>query len=208
MRRLMIYKDTKSYSHCCVKSCRRSGSFGFTLIELLIVVAIMVVIVSVIGACLSAGIRVWDSVRVFNDLESDAFIAMDIMEKDIKNSLSVYAIGFDGKHSAVSFPTYITTDNGRSIGSVTYEYDESRRFLLRIERSWQEHDLREERLLENVDGVDFTYYNMSDSVWQNVDGAVTNFPDKVAVKLLLVNGEKEVAIERQILLPLQGRGQQ
>ena len=125
MNDMGIYEDTKA------------APFGFTLIELLIVVSIMVVIIGVIGACLSGGIRVWDSARIFNDLESDAFIAMDIMEKDIMNSLSVYSIGFDGKQSSVCFPSYITTDNRRSIGSVVYELDAASHAILRIERSWQ-----------------------------------------------------------------------
>ena len=192
--------------HCCAKRFGQAKSRGFTLIELLIVVSIMVIIVGVIGACLSGGIRVWDSARVFDDLESEAFIAMDIMEKDIRNSLSVYSIGFEGKQSSVRFPAYITSDKGRSIGSVTYEYDKSKHFLVRTEQLEKHDDLVVEMMLDNVNALEFRYYQMSDSVWQNMGETVTNFPDKVDVKLFLVNGEREVFIERKILLPLQGRG--
>ena len=165
----------------------------------------MVVIVGVIGVCLSGGIRVWDRARVFDDLEQDAFITMDIMEKDIRNSLSVYSIGFDGKQSSVSFPAYITTDKGRSIGSVIYDFAKSKYFLVRTEQSRQQDDLVVERMLDNVIALEFKYYQMSNSVWQNMGEAITNFPGKVDIRLLLVNGERELLMARQIVLPLQGR---
>ena len=187
------------------KVCRRGTRYGFTLIELLIVVSIMAVVIGVIGACLSGGIRVWDSARVFNDLESNAFIAMDIMEKDIKNSLSIYRIGFEGEESSLSFPAYITTDKGRSIGSVKYELDEFKHVLSRVEESWQGRELREERLLANVNALNFTYYQVSTSVWQSVGSTITNFPDKVEITVRLKSGEREVTVERQVLLPIQER---
>ena len=62
-----------------------------------------------------------------------------------------------------------------------------------------------ERLLGNVEALDFTYYQLSTSVWQNVNGPITNFPDKVGITLLLSNGEREVTVERQILLPVRER---
>lgn len=191
----MLYGNKRS------SSCRNA----FTLIELLIVVSIMSIVIGVIGACLSGGIRVWDSARVFNDLEADAFIALNILEKDIRNSLSVYAVGFDGKESSVAFPAYIDSEDGRGIGRVNYEFDQVKHALLRVESSWQGRDGRSELLLENVKDLSFTYYQVSTSAWNSVGETVTNFPDKVGVKLLLGRGEREVEIERSVLLPLQGR---
>jgi prepilin-type N-terminal cleavage/methylation domain-containing protein len=183
----------------------KSGFLGFTLIELLIVISIMAVIIGVIGACLSGGIRVWDSARVFNDLESDAFIAMDIMEKDVKNSLSVYVVGFEGGKSEMSFPGYIDTEKGLGIGIIRYELDENNHVLLRREQTWKGHDLQKEQLLNNIKALDFTYYMEMTSVWQNAGESITNFPDKVEVKVLLGRGEREVLIERKILMPVHGR---
>lgn len=225
----MIFKDFRSHLYCYTKHCLPANHFikirkyarlatksdggglfvhkmrGFTLIELLIVVSIMAVIIGVIGACLSGGIRVWDSARAFNDLESDAAIAMDIMGKDIRNSLSVYRIGFKGNRDSISFPAYIDTDKGRSVGSVKYELDKYTHILSRIEKTWRDVDLSEERLLNNVKALDFTYYIVSTSVWQSAGESITNFPDKIDISLLLSKGEREVSVTRHVLMPVQGR---
>ena len=55
---------------------RTFGAGSFTLIELLVVTAIVGVVVVVIAACLTGGIRVWDRAQTFLVIESDAVIGL------------------------------------------------------------------------------------------------------------------------------------
>ncbi len=184
---------------------RKNQLRGFTLIELLIVVSIMAIVISVIGACLAGGIKAWDTARTFNNLENNAFIALDIMGRDIRNSLTLYNIGFDGKQSEISFPAYINKDNGQSVGIIKYELDKKKHAILRIENSWRGKEIQRERLLSNVKSIKFSYYKESTSTWQNVGESITNFPDRVGIKILLENANRKVSMEKDVLLPLRGR---
>ena len=42
-------------------------------------------LIGTIGACLAAGIRVWDRARSFNVLENEAVMGLELMERDLRN---------------------------------------------------------------------------------------------------------------------------
>ena len=178
---------------------------AFTLIELLIVIAIMAIIIGVIGACLSGGIRVWDRAEQFDKLEHDAFYAMDIMEKDLRNSLSVYRIGFKGNASEMSFPVYVNSSGNSGIGKAEYILDERKHALMRLEETWRGRKISREKLLENVQNITFTYYNDTTSRWNSAELDMTNFPDRVEIELFLDDGVRNIKQKRKILLPVRER---
>lgn len=182
---------------------------AFTLIELLIVTAILGVVIGAIGACLAGGINVWDSARTFNVLERDALIGLATVEKDLMNALPIHAIGFEGMPDSVKFPALLHDMDGIKVGSVEWSFDDLGEALVRRERSSDGADIRTEKLVEQVESVEMTYFSLekrgegsTGMTWKEFDGAVTNFPGKVELALLLSDGERDFEITRTILLPV------
>lgn len=60
---------------------------AFTLIELLVAVAILGLVTTVVGACLAGGIRAWESARRFGEMDADAVLALERLERDLRNAI-------------------------------------------------------------------------------------------------------------------------
>jgi prepilin-type N-terminal cleavage/methylation domain-containing protein len=80
---------------------------GFTLLELMIVAAILGVVIAAIGACLAAGMRVWDATRKYGRGEPQFVLACAMMEKDIVNAFPFFAVSFSGTVDSVSMPALL-----------------------------------------------------------------------------------------------------
>ena len=189
---------------------RRAGQAGFTLIELLIVISILGLVIGTIGACLAAGIRVWDQARSFNRLENEAVIGLELMERDIRNSLTIYGIGFEGDESSVKFPGFVSMEGAARVGVIAYSLDRARRAIVRTESQWPSGELRREQVMPYVDDLTLTYAKVakregSESGFQAMGSTVTNFPDLVEISLSLSNGERPVDMVRRVLMPIRGR---
>lgn len=137
-----------------------AGAFrsAFTLIELLIVSAILGVIVFVIGACIAAGVRVWDAARVFNDADSQALFGLAVMEKDVSSAFPFGPIPFKGDVEKISFVGLKTGKDADpfAVTTVQYSFDVRRKSLAR--REWpypdgNEGQADEEELVTGVSGV-------------------------------------------------------
>ena len=193
-----------------VKGAPQCLRCGFTLIELLIVISILGLVIGTIGACLAAGIRVWDQAQSFNRLESEAVIGLELMERDIRNSLTVYGIGFEGTESSVQFPGFVSIEGAARVGVIEYSLDEARRAIVRTESQWPSGELRREQIMPYVDALTLTYAKETasegaESGFQNMGSTVTNFPDLVEISLSLSNGERTVDMVRRVLMPIRGR---
>ena len=153
---------------------------GFTFIELLVVTAILGVVIAVLGACIAAGIRVWDSARNVNATEIEALIGLRMMEKDLMNSFPYAGIGFAGGPHSVSFPRRAVRGDvpKEQVLKVTYSFADNT--LIREEES-----AKIENIISNLEKVELRYYypprgtNTAGS-WHN---AATNFPRAVRIGL-------------------------
>ena len=87
----------------------KQGS-AFTLIEMLVVVSILAVVGAVIGACLFAGLRVWDRADEFNRIEASVYIGMMMLEKDVGRLNHFYDIPFKGEREKFSFPRLLSSE--------------------------------------------------------------------------------------------------
>ncbi len=99
---------------------------GFTLIEILVVACIFSIIATAIGVSFISGIRLWGRVNSAGS-NTDVLITLEMMAKDLRQSLDMPSIGFQGSSSEVSFS--ILDDN--SILKVTYKFDSNENTLLR-----------------------------------------------------------------------------
>jgi prepilin-type N-terminal cleavage/methylation domain-containing protein len=202
---------------------------GFSLIELLVVTVILGLVISVIGACLASGIRVWDASRDFNTAEVEGVIAFQSMERDLVNQFPFYAIGFTGNPTEMSFVGLVQVhgdeqanqdkaDSQKRVGTIKYSFDIGRNDLLRREWAYPgtEPDMsKAERIASFVQDMSLEYYRIGGErkdagVWQESWSDPTNLPAAVRISLSVTNhhGSVPLRIVRTVILPLGGRGTQ
>ncbi len=166
---------------------------GFTLIELLVVVAILAVAIAAIGACLAAGIRVWDVARDFGRIEADALLAIDEMRRDLRNAVALEAVPFAGERDAVRFGGIIRSSSppATHFGAIHYRYDPETRQLIRetqvLAAGTRLESPRREARAGQVLNLRFTYAAF-DAEREPTLSATTNLPPRVAFELVVDPG--------------------
>jgi type II secretory pathway pseudopilin PulG len=83
----------------------RTRASAFSLIELIVVLLIMGSVGSVIVACFMGGVRAYERARDFGRGETDAYLAFEVLERDLKNSVGVPGLPFKGAPSRMQFAT-------------------------------------------------------------------------------------------------------
>ncbi len=203
--------------HGIVKSAstlRRRGIHAFSLIELLVVTAIMGLVVTAIGACLAGGFRLWDAAQHFGRGESDAYFALHVMSRDLRNTFPCYCNrSFDGTRNKVSFPAMVAGTPGEepdSVGLIEYSFDTRERVLVR--RTLKEQEGRaiiEEIAISDVEDFTLIYRDRAEdgSVGAERD-STTNIPFSVDIRLTLDEGDdgKEVLDLHRIVILSAGEG--
>lgn len=188
------------------------GRASFTLIELLVVTTILGVLVGVIGACIASGIRVWDTARKFNTIEADAIVALEMMERDLRNTFPYGRIRFHGDARSVTMPGIVQgpEEQGSGLGTVGYSVDRGAGALVRTAGLYGGGEGLAETVARNVRQLDLEYYRIDrpkgqPPQWQQQRGAATNLPDKVMVRLTLDTDSGPVELSRAVIVPLGGQ---
>lgn len=188
-------------------ACRRRH--GFTLVELLVVTLILGGVAAAIGACVAAGVRVLDSVQEFSRHEARAQLGLGLLERDVRNSFTFYAIPFEADDSALAFPGLVDAhDADRRIGTVSYEWDKGREAFVR--RRWsfppaeRPYDARGEDVIVGVRRLRLSYLARSggfdEAEWAPVWQSVSNRPVAVRIEVELVTGKRVLNVSRTIRL--------
>lgn len=173
------------------------GAAGFTLIELLVVGVLLALVITTIGACLSAGLRVWDVARTFNRGEADATLALDLMARDLCNVLPFEAIAFEGQPDALAFAGTVRSGAEGRLELGTIAYTLTGQALRRRETPYPEGSGRAEDLADAVLDLRFSYMTGEDETVS----ATTNLPRAVRVELTVDDGQGPVALRRTVALP-------
>jgi prepilin-type N-terminal cleavage/methylation domain-containing protein len=180
----------------------RGRSTAFTLVELLVVTAILALVVSVIGACLSGGIRAWETAREFGSAEAQAAIGLRILERDIMNSFPFYAVPMTGSREEITFAGPVRGGETMSerIGTVLYRYDRYRGTLER--KTWTfpgEEPQAGEIVVPVAASLVFRYRSAPDGAWAEAWTDVTNRPFAIEVELGLDDSPSGLTITRTII---------
>lgn len=183
---------------------------GFTLLEVLIVVAILGIVIAVIGACLTAGMRVWDTARRYSKGEPQLALACAMMERDIVNAFPFYAIQFSGAVDAVSMPVMLGVPdvaNVKQVGTVRYYWIKDREALGRKEWVYpvpEPSDAAAEIVAASVVRLQWWYAGASDApgVWRETWADPSNMPYRVKVEAELSSESGGYRVERIVVRPV------
>ncbi len=162
---------------------------GFTLVEIIVAVTIFSIIALGIGSSFVSGLKIWDRARNTDLTRVDFLLTFEKVSRDIRQSVNVPLIGFEGTTSEFSFP--VLADD--SIVKVTYRFDPSEKTLIRRrallkdvadkceEGSFEEKDML---VLEEL-AFSYFYYDSDKKVykWSEQDGWIKSQGIPIAVKL-------------------------
>lgn len=187
---------------------------SFTLIELLVAACLAAILAGAVMAGIAGGIRVWERASESNGPMDECAISLETFEKDVRNSISFYAMPWEGNATAIRFPVLVGVGgtNGASsqvIGIRKYFYDSGGKCLRR--KAWvfpgdEPSDSEAEKMISSLDNFRFTYYYDLGQSGQGFAARAawageTNLPAGVGVELALAWGGQNAAIRRTVYRP-------
>ena len=185
---------------------------AFTLIEILIVTLIFAVITSAVVACFAGGLRAWDSVQGFNDMELNVLPGLEILEKDLKNSFDFYDVEFQGDENAMEFACLVPSDqatDGECIAKIRYAYNERDESIVRDAWIYSDDDLyTSDHVVSDVGDMRIEYYYSSGVTgeaggWDDFRNQGTNFLRGVRIAIDFKGVKKKAEIVRTIMFPVE-----
>ncbi len=183
---------------------------GFSLIELLVVILIMGTIGSVVIACFMGGMRAYERVHDFGRSEADIYIAFEMMERDLKNAVSLPGEPFVGDGTLMQFPSLVAVPDVQmsegGVNVVRYWEDSEKGLLRSIADLGKKtsYSVEGDQVVSGRSDVHFEYMGGEGGGggWSDVWQSVSNLPQQVHISFQAGgDGEDEVLFERVIFLP-------
>jgi len=188
---------------------KREKPNGFTLLELLVAAALIAVAATVIASAFAAGFRVWQRASAKGD--DDAVLALELMQKDLCNTVPLRLVPFRGSESRVEFPSLLVSPEGpgrqEQPGTIRYEFNATLRTLDRVMRSLPLPEAEQERretLMESVESLRFSYWESGSEgggKWEREWNGRTNTPGAVKVEFEFQQGDERIDRVRTIIMP-------
>jgi len=199
---------------------------GFTLVELLVTSFILGVISVGIIASFASGLKVYEKVQNYMGSRADVLLALERIERDLRNIVNSSVVEFIGENELISFAS--VTDDG-SLGRVLYYVKGARDMFTREEQGYKLATAMKLRKgkgkvkkLVSVRDIDFTfyYYDKEDEeykwveVWdpeENGDEGEEISEDErvplgVRLELTFIEGRERITLTRTVLVPVGYRG--
>lgn len=191
---------------------------AFSLMELLVVIAIMGLVVVVVLSTLRGGMRLYQRLKADSNQQLEVLLAMEAMEKRIRNACPFAIIGFNGDEYHLSFPFLLTIPGQTNapeavLCRAVYEYDSNSKSLTvtttRILPG--NNDLRRNSVsvpheLARLDELKFSYcyWNAKTQVyqWKNAWLAREGMPLGVKLLISLRTGGRKTSLERTVWIPV------
>lgn len=199
---------------------------GFTLVEVLVAASILGVIGLVILTTFGSGFHVFERVQAFGGAQADVLLALEEMEKDIKNMFPHDAIPFEGDSQSIAFPALIEIledeDDDESllntVGRISYYIDsatyldESAKVLMKGQQNYSAatggaaFDDDNSAVLARVESVAYEFYSYNEETeayaWQSSwDSDGEDLLSGVKVAVTYKDGEQDITLERSVFIP-------
>jgi hypothetical protein len=186
------------------------GRTGFSLIELLVTAVLTAAAAMAIVAAITGGLRVWERSRTLGAEQRDRLIALETLERDVRNALRFRPIPFEGAGRAVTLPGLLPAVDAEGqryqrIGAVRYALDSRGQALTR--KTWA-YPLPEppgagEVLMPRVLELRFDYLDgrTAGQSWLPSWRDPTNRPRAMRVVVVEGQGKNRVETQRTIVLP-------
>ena len=195
---------------------------GFTLMEVMVVTLILGVLLGVIAAALSGGIRVLEAAEQFNRQEADLVLALARFEKDVRNSFALDDIGFSGRKDTLSFPAvgYESAEGKTNqaiavpcLVRVTHRFDPASRAWIRSEEVYEGGDSFRrdvgQKLATDLRSVQWRYYEnrkKHPKGWSESWTSVSNRPAAVEIECVWDEGKAGMRrLRRSVVVPVVDR---
>lgn len=186
--------------------------------ELLVVIAIMGLIVLAVLSTLRGGMRLHERLKAGSNQQREVLLAMEAMEKRIRNACPFAIIGFNGDEYHLSFPFLLTIPGQTNVSETAicravYEYDSNLKSLTETTTRILpgNNDLRQNRAivpheLARLDELKFSYgyWNAKTQVceWKNAWLVSEGMPLGVKLTISLRNGGSQTSLERTVWIPV------
>jgi|GEM_PF-1504782 len=79
---------------------------GFTLIEILVVITIFTIVGAGIAETFSSGMKIWARAQKAGESSIDVFVAIETIGRDLRQSVNIRSVGFEGREDEISFLTF------------------------------------------------------------------------------------------------------
>lgn len=191
------------------KSSQRPG--GFTLVELLIAALLAALLAGSLLAAFSGGLRVWQRAREWDESAVQALLALEEIERDVRNTIAARAGRFEGDERRLSIPSVVSVAGPNGLeewpGVTRYEVDGGARTVVRRTvargRSGRQTAVA---VASSVDRAGFAFLarsgDRSGEGWISSWSGRTNLPAAVRVSLTIRSTPEPLSLERTIALPL------
>lgn len=185
---------------------------GFSLVELLVAAAIAALVLTALVAAFAGGIRVWERACSLGRKEQELGLALEELERDLRNAFTFRGIAFEGRETSLTFPGLLQVSGpggapARRLGTIRYAEDRGRRSLTRARWLFpgRESPVVGETLVTGVVRLRFAYWGWMDSsgvaAWGPDWLDRTNRPAAVRVELSVQRGGEQFETMRTIVLP-------
>jgi len=157
---------------------------GFTLLETLVVATIFSFIGLAIATSFLSGIKIWDRARNTDFIKYNNLLSLEMIAKELRQSLDYPLIGLEVKSEEFSFLTLIND----SLTKVTYVFDPEKHVLLRrqvglkdIIANKEQENTKERIALTSLEGFSLSYFyhyfdtdlNREVYAWKEVKEGIT-----------------------------------
>lgn len=203
-------------------SKRQSKAHGlksaFTLMELLVVIAIMGLVALVVLSTLRGGLRLYERLKAGSNQQLEVILAMEAMEKRIRNACPFANIGFNGNEWHFSFPSLLTISGQTNAAvvalcQVAYDYNSiSNSLTQKLVCVHPEFNAGASSRgsapveLARLDELKFSYcyWNTRTQAceWKNSWLAKEGIPLGVKLTISMRNGNSKTSLERTIWIPV------
>jgi len=136
---------------------------GFTLIEILVVITIFTIVGAGIAETFSSGMKIWARAQKAGESSIDVFVAIETIGRDLRQSINIRSVGFEGREDEISFLTF----RDDSAVKVIYKFNPAQKELVRRQIDLKDafsDDLQgkykyAEKKVATLDDFSFSYFN-------------------------------------------------